>query len=255
MLYSLDEIVVIGVIMTCGSLVQGAVGFASGLICVPLLVLCSFSLPEAATINLVSTSLQNITGATKLWSHLEPRELVFPIAVRWLFIPLGVYAAWHADHHLSPERSKQLIGLVLLGILMLVWIGRAEPRERLSRWWQSLAFSTSGFLQGFASIGGAPLVLYVNSLTWTANKSRAFLFTCAASGVPIAAIAFWAQHGERILPAASAALITIPVVLTGLALGMKAGARLQKSMFQRITYGLLTLIAISAIVWPLISDL
>ncbi len=98
MLYSPAEIVLIGLIMTFGSVVQGAVGFASGLLGVPLLVLSGWSLPEAATINLVSTSVQNATGAVKLWSHLEPRELVFPVVVRCLAIPLGVYVAQAHPH-------------------------------------------------------------------------------------------------------------------------------------------------------------
>ena len=82
MVYSPDEIVLIASIMTFGSVVQGAVGFASGMIGVPLLVLAGFSIPEAATINLVSTGLQNLTGAWQLWTHLEPRELVFPVVTR-----------------------------------------------------------------------------------------------------------------------------------------------------------------------------
>jgi uncharacterized membrane protein YfcA len=168
MLYSPAEIVLIGLIMTFGSVVQGAVGFASGLIGVPLLMLSGWSLPEAATINLVSTSVQNATGAVKLWSHLEPRELVFPVVVRWLAIPLGTYVAWLADQHLAHNQAKQLIAVVLFAIILLMYFGRVSPRESLNLFWQSLAFSSSGFMFGFASIGGPPLVLYVNALTWSA---------------------------------------------------------------------------------------
>jgi len=254
MLYSPAEIVLIGLIMTFGSVVQGAVGFASGLLGVPLLVLSGWSLPEAATINLVSTSVQNTTGAVKLWSHLEPRELVFPVVVRWLAIPLGTYVAWLADQHLAHGQAKQLIGVILLAIILLLYFGRVSPRESLNFFWQSLAFSSSGFLLGFASIGGAPLVLYVNALTWTAAKSRAFLFFCSATGVPLAAVIFWLQHGEKILPAALTTLVVMPLILGGLWLGLRLGHRLSKPLFQKITYGLLVLIAISAMVLPLLAN-
>lgn len=254
MLYSPDEIMLIGLIMTFGSVVQGAVGFASGLLCVPLLVLSGWSLPEAATINLVSTSVQNTTGAVKLWSHLEPRELVFPVVVRWLAIPVGTYVAWLADQHLAHDQAKQLIGVFLLAIILLLYFGRVSPRESLSFFWQSLVFSSSGFMVGFASIGGPPMVLYVNALTWSAAKSRAFLFFCSATGVPVAAVIFWLQHGEKIIPAALTTLVVMPLILGGLWLGLRWGHRLSKPLFQKITYGLLVLIAISAIVWPLFAN-
>jgi uncharacterized membrane protein YfcA len=254
MLYSPTDIALIALIMTFGSVVQGAVGFASGLLGVPLLMLCGWSLPEAATINLVSTSLQNITGAVKLWSHLETRELVFPVVVRWLAIPVGTYAAWSTDQYLSHDQAKQLIGVILIAIILLLYLGRVQPRESLSRYWQSLVFSGSGFMLGFASIGGAPMVLYVNALTWTAAKSRAFLFACSATGVPLAALMFWWKHGEKIIPAALSTLMVMPFILSGLWIGLHLGHSLSKPLFQKITNGLLVLIAISAVVWPMFAD-
>ena len=106
MTYTPTEIALIAIIMSLGSVVQGAVGFASGLLGVPLLVLTGFSLPEAATINLVSTSVQNITGAWKLWPHLDPSELAFPVLVRWLAIPCGTYLAYIADQRTRPGPVK-----------------------------------------------------------------------------------------------------------------------------------------------------
>ena len=253
MLYPLPDIAVIALIMTFGSIVQGTVGFASGMIAVPLLVVFGLSIPEAATINLVSTSVQNITGATKLWSHLEPRELILPVSLRCLAIPLGTSAVWLADDRLSPDQSKQLIGVVLLVILIVLRASRFEPRETVSLLWQSIAFSISGFLMGFASIGGAPMVIYVNSLTWTAAKSRAFLFFCSAAALPIAAISFWWKHGEKILPAAATTLLILPMIFGGLWLGLHLGHHLSKRRFRKITYGLLTAIAVSAIVLPMLS--
>ena len=241
--------------MTWGGVVQGAVGFASGLIGVPLLVLSGFSLAEAATINLVSTSVQNITGAWKLWPHLDdPRELVFPVFVRWLAIPCGAYVAFLADERLDPARAKQLVGIFLLVIVGLLWGFRITPRERLNLGWQTLVFSTSGFLMGFATIGGAPMVIYVNSLTWTASKSRGFLFFCSAACLPVAGAMFWYEHGRKIIPAASAALLVMPLILGGLWLGLRLGKRLSKARFRRITYGLILLIAIFAIGAPLLTS-
>ena len=253
MTYTPTEIALIATIMTFGSIVQGALGFASGLLGVPLLVLSGFSLPEAATINLVSTSIQNITGAWKLWPHLEPRELVFPVLVRWLAIPCGVYVAYLADQRLDPAQIKQLVGLFLLVIVCLLLGFRVTPRERLHLGWQALALSSSGFLMGFASIGGAPMVVFVNSLTWTANKSRAFLFFCSAASLPVAFVMFWYEYGRKILPAAWTTVCVMPMIFAGLWFGFWLGHRLSKPLFRKITFGLIILIAIISVAAPLIE--
>ncbi len=254
MIYSSEQLLTIALIMTFGSIVQGAVGFASGLIGVPLLVLCDFSLGEAATINLFSTSLQNISGAWKLWPYLEPREVALPVVVRWLAIPVGTYAAFLADQRLSPVQSKQLIGIFLLVVVCLLWGFRFQPRDYLNAGWQVLAFSMSGFLMGFAAVGGAPMVIYVNSLTWSATKSRAFLFFCSASALPVALLTYWLKHGEKIMPAAMSTLVAMPLIMSGLWLGFIAGHRLSKPLFRRITFGLLIIIAVSSILAPFFSS-
>jgi len=254
MTYTLTEIALIATIMTLGSVVQGAVGFASGLIGVPLLVLSGFSLPEAATINLVSTSVQNVTGAWKLWAHLDSRELLFPVLVRWMAIPGGVYAAYIADQQLDPAQTKQLIGVFMLVVVSLLLGFRITPRERFHFGWQGLAFSISGFFMGFAAIGGTPMVLYVNSLTWSASKSRAFLFFCSAASLPVALAMFWYEHGEKILPAAWMTICVMPMIFTGLWLGFRLGHRLSKPLFRRITLGIIVLIAVISIVAPLFAE-
>ena len=68
--------------------------------------------------------------------------------------------------------------------------------------------------------------------------------------MPVAAISYWIEHGEKIFPAAATALLVMPVVLAGLWLGLHLGHRLSKILFRRITYALILLVAIAAIVGP-----
>lgn len=250
MLFTPQQILLIACIMTLGSVVQGAVGFASGMLGVPLLVLSGFSLPQAAIVNLVSTSVQNFTGAWRLWEHLDWRELVYPTVVRIFAIPLGTLTVSLVDQRLSASQSKQLIGTLLLVVVILMWGFRVQRRDHLNLFWQTLAYSSSGFLLGFASMGGAPMVLYVNSLTWGVHKSRAFLFFCSAVGQPLAAYFFWREFGSNFFPPALSTLIILPAVFAGLWIGLHWGGRLSQPLFRKLTLGLITLTALSAILSP-----
>lgn len=252
MIYPLNDLLLIGIVMTFGSIIQGAVGFASGLLGVPLLVLYGLSIPEAATINLVSTSVQNFTGAWKLRKYLDYGELIYPTLIRICFaIPLGTYTAGLVDRYVAPDHTKQLLGVLLLTVLFLLWYFKIKPSDQLNIFWKTLAFASSGFLLGFASMGAAPLVIYVNSLTWSVNKSRGFLFFCSAVGQPFAAWFFWLKFGEKIITPAVSTLLFMPLIFAGLWLGLHLGAFLSINTFRKVTFGLIALTAIAGILAPL----
>jgi uncharacterized membrane protein YfcA len=252
--YNVTQLLTIAVIMGLGSVIQAAVGFASGLLGIPLLVLSGFSLPEATTINIVSTSVQNLTGAIHLRQELAWRDLLMPMLVRWSAIPLGVFALGYVDGY-DQTLVKQIIGGLLLAVVLILWISRTEPRERLALPWQLLAFSTSGFLMGLAAMGGGPIVLYVNSVHWSAAKSRAFLFFMSVSGVPIAVAMLAARFGTALASPTLAALLILPVVMIGMNLGFRLGARIDKPLFRQVTFVLLVLIGVGAVLSPYVARL
>jgi uncharacterized membrane protein YfcA len=251
--YSLQQLVIATLVVSFGSVLQGTVGFASGLMGVPVLVLCGFSLLDATVINFVSSSVQNAAGAVQLWRHLEPRDVLWPSVLRMIGLPLGVYVLSVTnglDHHVV----NQIVGCVLLGSVVLLAGSRVEPRERVNAGWTLAAFLSSGFLTGFASIGGAPMVMYVNSLTWSAAKSRGFLFFCSAALIPLMALLLLWRFGHEATAPALVALLAMPLVFIGLGTGLKLGQRLDKARFRRLTYALLTLIAIAAIIGPAVFN-
>jgi uncharacterized membrane protein YfcA len=248
--YDTAQLVIVALVMTIGSVLQGAVGFASGLLGVPLLVLCGFPLLDATIINFVSTSVQNAAGAIQLWPHLEWRELIWPSIFRAAGMPLGIYAL-DQSRALDHNVIKQVVGMLLLVAVVLLIALRVRPRERLHAAWTFVAFLSSGFLTGFASIGGPPMVLYVNSLDWSAPKSRGFLFFCSAALLPLLAALFLWQFGREAGPPAAAALLVMPPVLVGLWTGLRLGHRLDKAVFRRLTYALVAMVAIAAIAGPM----
>jgi uncharacterized membrane protein YfcA len=247
--YSPHDLAVIALIMTLGSLLQGALGFASGLVGVPLLVLSGFTLLEATVINFISTSVQNVAGAVQLWEHLEWNDVAWPTAFRAAALPAGMYAldqTQHLDHGLV----KQIIGVFLLTSVLLLMLLRVRPRDEAPLPWQAAAFLASGFLMGFGAIGGAPMVMYVNSLTWSAARSRGFLFFCSAALVPFMAVGLYWKFRVGAARPATAALVIMPPVLLALWLGLRIGRTFDKQLFRRITYALLLLVSLCAIVSP-----
>ena len=153
---------------------------------------------------------------------------------------------------MSSDHTKQILGVLLLTVLFFLWFFHVKPRDELNIFWKTLAFGSSGFLLGFASMGAAPLVIYANSLTWNVNKSRAFLFFCSAVGQPFAAWFFWLRFGEKIITPACSTLLFLPLIFAGLWLGLHLGAFLSINAFRKLTFGLIALTAVAAILSPFI---
>jgi uncharacterized membrane protein YfcA len=249
--YPTHDLIVIAAIMTLGSLMQGALGFASGLVGVPLLILSGFSLLDATVINFISTAPQNIFGAVQLSEHLDWRDIVWPTGFRALAMPVG-FMALEYTRHLDQSMVKQIIGAFLLASVLLLVCFRVKPRDQPPMSWTASAFLASGFLMGFGAIGGAPMVVYVNNLTWSAARSRGFLFFCSAALVPfMAAYLMWKYHADAARPA-TAALLIMPPVLVALWTGLKIGHSFDKTLFRRLTYGLLLIVSMFAILSPLL---
>jgi uncharacterized membrane protein YfcA len=99
-------------------------------------------------------------------------------------------------------------------------------------------------------MGAAPLVIYANSLTWTVGKSRAFLFFCSAVGQPFAAYLFWLKFGDRLIKPVCSTLVFMPLIFAGLWLGLHLGALISISLFRRLTFGLIAVTAIAALLSP-----
>jgi uncharacterized membrane protein YfcA len=249
--YSPPELATIALVMTFGSVVQGCVGFASGLLGVPLLMLYGFPLLDATVINFVSTSIQNVAGARRLRAHLTVSDVLWPTVFRCIGLPLGLMAL-SATKHLDHDRVQQIIGAILLGSVLLLTGLRIRPRDHIHLAWTAIIFLTSGVLMGLASVGGAPMVFYANSLTWSAAKSRGFLFLCSSLLIPLMAVLLFWKFGADAAQPALAALITMPLTLAGLAIGLRIGHRLDKALFSRLTYALIVIIAIVELAGPMV---
>ena len=122
-------LILAGIIMFGGSIVQGTIGFALGMIAVPLLVEAGFSLSQAVALTTLSIGIQVMFGAWKLRAHI-PWDDVKPAAiVRYLTVAIGVLLLLSVEN-MSAQEVKRLVGIgVLLGVGLRIAAGQLVQRD------------------------------------------------------------------------------------------------------------------------------
>lgn len=252
-MFDLATFATLAFVLTLGTFIQSASGFAAGLLIISLLVWLGYPIPEAQIALWIATIPQNAWGVWSLRDAIDLRQLVWPAVGRLSLLPVGVAVLWWMDDRLSPERIKQVIGGVMLVITLAIILCRFQPRSRLHPAWAWLAFPASGFLQGLVGMGGPAMVLWVQAHDWDTRKSRGFLFSLYLIGLfPSMAMIFW-TFGQRVGPSAVMALALIPVLLWVTVQGLKVGTWLGRERLRRLTLALLLFVAIVSLAAPLIG--
>ncbi len=236
-----------GIIMFFGSIVQGAIGFALGMIAVPLLVEAGFSLSAAVALTTLSIGIQVAFGAWQLRADIPWPEVQLAAVVRWLTVALGVLLLLNVEA-LDADRVKRVIGLgLLLGVA--IRLAARPAKARVLPLPVSLgAFSLSGILQGLVAMGGPPLVLWMTTRDFNARQARAFTLTLFLLNAPV-------QVGLLLLLSRSLsaeillmALALTPLIYLGTRIGLRLGDRFSKPWLNRVALAMLMLIALNAIV-------
>jgi len=143
-------------ILFTGGVLQGSVGFESGVFFIPLLLVIGLTLPEAVGIQMVCTIVQNGLGVYQLRHHIRLCETIFPVVLRYAFLGVGFWALCRVGT-LDPNQVKQIAGVVLLGVL-------------------AAQFGVSGVVTGLCAMGGPFMALWVMTHDWSPQRSRGFLF-------------------------------------------------------------------------------
>ena len=241
-------------ILLASSVVQGAVGFAGGLFAIPLLIMLGSTMPEAVSINMVASTVQNALGAWRLRRELDHRPARRPMILRFLTLPLGVWALYVLgdDSNDSRNLASQIVGAIILAILAIQWLFSVPPQDKLHWGWEYVAFSGGGFLLGFCGMGGPMMVLWVMAHRWPYIRAKAFLYYLFATGMIPQAFFLWLFFGDKIFVALGLGLLGTPALVIGMLIGLKIATYLPDHAVRRITIGLLVVIAVSSILMPLL---
>lgn len=240
------SLILAGVVMFGGSIVQGAIGFALGMIAVPLLVEAGFSLSQSVALTTLAIGIQVLFGAWKLRAHIPWQEVRLAAIARYLTVPIGVLLLLSVES-LDTDTVKRLVGLgVLLGV-GLRSLARNETVRELPTAVSAAAFGLSGVLQGLVAMGGPPLVLWMTTREFRANQARAFTMTLFLLNAPLQVLLLLFLSRTMTLDVLWMALMLTPLIYVGTVIGVRIGDRFSKPLLNRLALIVLAVIAINAI--------
>lgn len=241
------EIIQIGSILIFGSIIQSSAGFGFGLFALPIMLYLGFGLPETVIIMVIGSAVQKITAISVMWKSADWKGHAPYMGVGLLALPLGVLCMYHVSF-MDQDTVKQVMGGIIMLMLLLQWKGIIKAKEHVSAIWGYIAGTLSGFLNGFANIGGPPLVLWILSHRWPNEKMRVTPIAFSMIFVPFQIFWMIERFGARMWdPLIKAALLT-PAVLLGSWIGLKIGGKISRAHLTIYMRVLLAFIAIAAFI-------
>ena len=226
-------ILVAGLVVALGALVQGAVGYGMSLVAAPLLALFDPALVPVPLILL--TSVHSVLAVVRDGRHADWPGIGWAMLGRLPGTGLGVLAVVL----LSQRAFSLIIGLCVLACVvlsLLTWRPRPQPRALV------IAGIASGAGGTAASIGGPPIALLYQRETGPRVRGTIGGYFVLGSVTSITALAAAEQVTSESL--VSAALLT-PFLLLGFALSGPARRVLDNG---RTRWAVLAVAAASAVV-------
>jgi uncharacterized membrane protein YfcA len=206
------------------TLVRSTVGFGEALIAVPLL---AFVLPVdvVAPIAMLISITVALIVVVQDWRHVHMRAAGQLVLSSLAGIPLGVLILRHVPEALV----KGTLGLVVAGFSLSYFLSDGWPALENDR----LAWvfgAGAGILGGAYGLNGPPLVVYGSLRRWSPERFRATLQGYFLPASVAGMIGYWIA-GLWTPAVTSYYLLTLPVVLISIGLGVWLSRRLRPERF------------------------
>ncbi len=237
-------------ILSFCAIVQGAAGFAYSLFALPLLLITGYDFPNAVALTLLASLVQRLTMVSKLRNAIPWRDLLLPTIFIFLFIPFGVLTLRILGHSAS-GMVKRIIGVLVVTVLLIRWLVKIKPRDKVPWGWGALAGSLAGFFQGLANIGGPPLVLWSMAHCWSPEKLRIVTPMLTILVSPFQIFMLNVSLGSEIWPSFKIMAIVVPVVILSTFAGVWLGGHLKVERLRMFITILLIVLSFYLIFNPL----
>jgi len=244
-------LVLTGLILLGGSILQGTIGFAFGLFAIPLLIIVG--LEPYLAISFVGTCAlsQAAVGLSRHHKEIEWKQIVWMVSICIAIQPIGVYLLWVITDTLNDGQVRQIFGVILTVFLTAQLLIRPKPREKLHPGWGATAMACSGLLSGMTGMSGPPIVFWVIAHKWSNIKSRATFWAFFVFLIPTNLIFQSLQFGTGVWKASGMAVLFVPVMLLGTLPALWLGKRIPIRVLRGVSIVILFLIAAYAIGQPL----
>lgn len=220
------------VVVAAACFVQGLAGFGIGLVSLAFLPFL-MSPADAVVLITLYAAVFTVVIFIPLRRDFTLHGMAELAVGTVLATPAGVWLL--AD--LPADVLKRLIGLVLLVIVALEWLGLYPERLR-GRGWGFAAGLAAGLLGGAIGTPGPPVILYAAAQDWSPRTVKANIqaFLIVNQAVILAAY-WWAALLDREVWRLTW-LYAVPAV-AGLAAGMLCFNRLDRARFRRVVFAVL----------------
>ncbi len=248
----ISQILLTSAVLLAGSILQGAVGFAFAILTVPLLVQVGLTLGEAVVLIALPVTLQLILATYRLRQFVLWRQVALASVIRLLTLPFGMMLLVVFDS-LNRTQMQQILGILVLIAVGLQYLGQRQVSLPPHPIWRFVAFASSGIMQGAASMGGPPAILWVMAQAWTNQQVRAFMQALFLLVSPVHIALLLLTLGTEMISVLLTGLLFVPVIFLGTYLGMALGSIMSREVLRTLAFGILLLSALSSILGPVLS--
>ena len=229
----LSVIVVIAVSVLVGTFVQAIVGLGVGLVAAPVIALTAPDLmPQLGLWIAFGVALVSLAGERR---HVDWRALAWALPARILGTAAGVWLVLHFD--------ARLLGIAV-AVMVLVAVGMSLRTVAVPMTGPRLlaAGFTSGVTGTATSIGGPPMALLFQRRRPEEIRATLAVFFVVGAALSLAGLTVGGSLETEPL---ALAVLLMPVVLVGLAAGVRLRGRLAGARFRT---AMLSVCALSAVV-------
>ena len=228
---TIQQFIFIALIVLGASIIQALFGFGFGLISVPLMIFF-VDLPTAVV---TATAVSTVSCAIQWWESraVQAREMSQRLVCSAIIgMPFGLWLLLNLDARLM----KGILGIVVL----------FGDLQRLPRTFDYAMGVVAGVLSTATSTNGPPLVFLLHARHFEPQDFRAVL-NRVFTFLNFFTLVIFTLAGKMTSEALQLALLSIPVMGTGVFIGTRLRSRINPDHFRNLVIGLLTLSGLSAI--------
>jgi uncharacterized membrane protein YfcA len=237
---SFETLILISVAFGLGGVLKGATGVGAPFLAIPIMAIL-VDVPFAVAVFLVSNIVANAGQIWRFRAENENPKFAYGFAIT------GMIGAGFGTFALAAFSSSVLTTIVALVVLFYVGFRLLNPGWSLSldaamRAVRPLG-GLGGFFQGAIGLSGPIAISFVSAVGFPRPQ---FIFTMSLYFFAMTLVQLPVQVGLGIMTwerAGYGALALAPLLL-GMTLGEVIGKRFSKAVFDRVIFGVLTLLAL-----------